>query len=104
MQVPNLAGDEDLHEPHAALDESAGDQAAACRIRACRVGRGRTSSCVARRLLRDVEGLFRGRLHAGGQLVAGDAGLEIGLAGMPLEVPAIEPAEKLEVLLLQAGL
>ena len=48
VQVPDLAGDEDLDETHAALDEAAGDQAAACRIRASRAGRGRTSPACAR--------------------------------------------------------
>ena len=39
----------------------------------------------------------------GGQLVAGDAGLEVGLAGMAVEVPAVEPGEKIEVLPLQVA-
>ncbi len=51
------------------------------------------------RFVRDVEGLLGGRLHAGGQFVAGDAGLEVGLAGMPLQVPAVELREKVEILL-----
>ena len=52
-------------------------------------------------LLRDVERLLRGRLHGGGQLVAGDAGFELGFARMQLQVPLVELVEKRQVLLLE---
>ena len=57
-----------------------GRSGSACRTRASRSGRGRTACWIALRLLRDVERLLGGRLHRGGQFVAGDAGFQVGLA------------------------
>ena len=54
------------------------------------------------RLARDVERLLGGRLHGRGQLVAADPRFQVGLAGVLLEVPPIEPVEEREVLPLQA--
>ena len=53
--------------------------------------------------LRDVERLGRGRLHAGGQFVAGDAGFEVGFARMTLEMPLVEPGQKVEIFALQVS-
>ena len=89
--VPELVAREDLHEAHAALDQPAGDQAARAVLR-----RGRVVEAVQRRvaggLARHVERLLGGRLHARGQLVAGDARLQVELAGVSLQVVAVEPA------------
>ena len=52
--------------------------------------RDRTASCVASVSPTDVERLLGGGLHPRGQLVAGDAGLQIGLARMPLEMLPIQ--------------
>ena len=54
--------------------------------------RGRTSP-RRRRLPREVERLLGGRLHAGGQLVAGDAGVQVELAGVSAEMVAVELVE-----------
>ena len=79
--------DVELHEPHAALDQPAGDQAAP----AVRVGRLAADAVHLQRrraLVREVERIGRRELHAGGQLVAGDAGVEVRLAGPPALVDA----------------
>ena len=44
--------------------------------------------------LGEVERVGRRQLHAGGQFVAGDAGVEIGLAGTLLQVDAVEPGQQ----------
>ena len=79
--VPDLVVDVELHEPHAALDQPAGDQAAPAvgagrLVVRCRTARGspRVSGTRSRASV-------AASLHAGGQLVAGDAGVELRLAG-----------------------
>ena len=73
---PRSGVDVELHEAHAALDQPAGDQAAAA------VGVGRLAADAvhllhrAAALLRDVERVGRRQLHPRGQFVAGDAGVE----------------------------
>ena len=52
----------------------------------------------------EVEGFLGGGLHAGGEFVAGDPGLQIGFAGMGCEVFAVEAGQEVEVLLLQGAL
>ena len=81
VSVPRLAAQEDLHEPHAPLDESPGDQAARA-VLARRILVESVEAANVGRLGRDVECLFRGRLHGGGQLVAANPGFEVGLARM----------------------
>ena len=87
--VPVLVAGADLDEPHAALDQPAGDQAAGAELAGRRVveaverqGRGR--------LAREVERFLRGRLHPRGQLVAGDPRRQVVLAGVLVEMVAVE--------------
>ncbi len=99
VRVPRLTGHEDLHEPHAALDEAPGHQAA----RAVGLGR-RVVEAVEpvrfRRLAADVQGVGGGELHSGGQLEAGDAGVEFQLVGVAFLVLGVEFAQQLEPALL----
>ena len=48
------------------------------------------SSLDVLRLARDVERLLGGGLHRGGQLVAGDARFQVGLAGVRRQVPPVQ--------------
>ena len=77
MGVPFAAGAEvELHEPHAALDQPAGQQAVAAGVR----GFFLVEAVEAARFFRfvgQVDDLRRGRLHAIGQLVGGDARFEL---------------------------
>src|SRR5262249_26605533 len=87
--VPDLLVDVELHEAHAALDEPAGDPAAP----AGRIGRppGRALQIERRlRFARQVEGVGRGELHAGGEFVASDSRVEVRLAGPGGAVQVIE--------------
>ena len=88
--VPDLAVDVELHEADAALDQPAGHQAAAA------VGVGRLAADAVhlqrgRRLPATGRGRRWPQLHAGGQLVAGDAGVELRLA-RPLRVGGCDRA------------
>ena len=89
MDVPRLTAQEQLHEPHAALDQAARDQAARAVFARCRVVEA-VELVRGRRFARDVERLGGGRLHGGGQFVAGDPRFEIGLARMFVQMPTIE--------------
>ena len=51
------------------------------------------------RLLREVEGIAGGQLHPGGQLIAGDAGVEVGLSRPLLLVNAIQPRKQVAYLI-----
>ena len=89
------AGD-DLHEAHAALDQPARDQAARAEaardllVQAVELPRGLG-------LLRDVDRLGRGGLHAIGQLVGGDARVELARGGRDLRgVAAVQPLRHVE--------
>ena len=77
--VPRLAAEKELHEPHAALDQPAGDQTA----RAILAGRVLVESIEpadVRGLAGDVERFLRGRLHGRGQLVTADPRFQVGFA------------------------
>src|SRR5262249_33928810 len=97
VTVPRLTTEEDLHEPHAPLDESPGDQAARA-IFARRILVESVEAENVSRLGRDVERLFRSRLHGRSQLVAANPRFELGLAGMRFEMTAIQSAEESEAL------
>ena len=73
-----------LHEPHAPLDQSPGDQELP-RLNARPIG-----VADVLRLLLDVEGVGGGHLHAIGQLEAGDPRFERIVFGPRLEVAAVE--------------
>ena len=93
MGVPGLAAEEDLDEPHASFHEPACDQAARAVFAGLVLVQSVESFDVSR-LVRDVERLFGGRLHGGGELVALNPGFEVGLARVAFEVPSIEPVEE----------
>ena len=103
MVIPDLSVAENLHKPHAALDQSSGDQAAGAVVAgdllvdAVHFFRGL-------RFARDVERLPRRHLHARGQAVTFHARLEVVLAGMLLEMLAVQPVEQAKLLLLRRTL
>ncbi len=100
--VPGLAGIEHLDVTHAALDEAAGDDAAGGVVLGDGVVRAVELEDVGG-LAGDVEGLLGGGLHVGGELVAGDAGLEVQLAGAGGEVLLVEGPEQVELPLLRGA-
>ena len=79
VAVPALALVEDLHVTYAALDEPAGDEAAAGVVVALLAADAVEFEDVLR-LGGDVEGFLGGDLHAAGELIALDAGLQVALA------------------------
>ena len=85
----------DLHEAHAAFEQSPREQAAAAEVG----GRG-VVEAVARARLRglagEVERLGRVLLHLGGEFVALDAGFEPRIARPRLRVLAVHLAEQFE--------
>ena len=91
---------EELHEAHAALDEPPGDEAARAEFRRRRIV---DAVELLRRLALagNIERFLGRGLELGGQLVAGDARLEVGLAGMPIEMLVVELVEKAEIVLLR---
>ena len=80
-----------LDEPHAPLDQAAGDQELA-RLHARSIG-----VADVLRLLLDVEGVGGGHLHAIRQLEAGDPRFEGIVFGTRLEVPAIQLGQEVEL-------
>ena len=101
MIVPRLSAVEQLHEAHAAFDQSPGDQAA----RAVLAGFVLIETVQLVRgfgFLRDVERLGGRCLHAGGQFVAGDACFQVRLAGMIIQVPLVQRLQQVQVLPLHA--
>ena len=87
--VPRLAGSvPHLHEAHAALDQSAGNEQLA------RLGAFAVELSHRLRLALDVEGVGRIHLHAVGQLKALYAGVELGIGGAGPSVFLIEFAQE----------
>ena len=81
MVIPVLSGSKDLHESNATLDQAARNQATSPVI----LGPFPVDPVEAADRLgfsRNIEGLFGGLLHASGQSIAGQAGLEIIFTGM----------------------
>lgn len=71
--VPDLSVDVELHKPHTAFDQPAGNQTAAT----VGIGRIATDSIEFQRLARflsEIKGIRRGHLHPCGKFVTGDAG------------------------------
>ena len=96
VMVPSLVAGEDGDEADAALNEAAGDEAALAEL----FGGGFVDAVELPRglaLLHDVERLFGGGLHAGGELEALDARLQIGFAGAGVGVLAVEAVDEIEV-------
>src|SRR6266446_6822414 len=79
--VPDLAVDEKLNKPHAALDESSGNQAPCAVFASGRLIEAVELSCRFA-LARNVERLLGRGLHARGKFVAGNARFEIALTRM----------------------
>ena len=75
VRVPRLAAEEELHEPHAALDQPAGDQAAGAVLARSRPGRGRTCFRMCSGSRETSSASLAAVCMRGGQLVAGDARL-----------------------------
>ena len=76
--VVGTAGVE-LHEPDAALDQPAGQQAAAAEVRRPLLVRGRRARAWLRRFLAQIDRLGSVLLHREGQLVAGDPGGQVAV-------------------------
>ncbi len=81
----------ELDEPHAPLDQAAGDQELPG-LHARPVG-----VADIPRLLLDVEGVGGGHLHAIRQLEAGDPRIEGVVLGTRLEVPAVQLGQEVEL-------
>src|SRR5262249_61030982 len=81
VMIPAAPADRhhDLDEANAGLNEPACHQAARAEVGGRRVVRA-VQAANARRLPGEVEQLLGVELHAGGQLIVADAGLELGLA------------------------
>ena len=95
VAVPRLAGAvPDLHEPHAALDQPAGDE----NLPGLHAGAVHVADVL--RLAADVERLGRLGLHAEAELERLDAGLERGVVLPRLQVAGIEPLQQVELLAL----
>src|SRR6185369_902751 len=76
VMVPELVLREDLHEPHAAFDETADDEAAAAVLG----GFGVVHAVQFFRrfsFVREVESFFCRELHPRGEFITGDAGFEV---------------------------
>ena len=94
VRIPNLTLDENLDKTHATLNQAAGHEATLA------VGRRRriTKAVHILRfliLLRDIQRVGRGHLHARGQLVAGDARVEIWLPGPLGAMRLVQSAQQL---------
>ena len=103
MAVPALALVEDLHVAHAALDEPAGDEAAAGVVVALLAADAVEFEHVLR-FGGDVEGLLGRQLHAAGKFVALDARLQVGLARMVGRVFGVQRAEEFHLAFLRLAL
>ena len=94
--VPLADRRRDLHVAHARFDEAAGHQAAHAEV-----GRRRIVEAVQAAgrpcFVREVEQLLGMELHAGGQLVALDAGLEFGIDRIELAAFFVEVGQQCEV-------
>ena len=97
MVVPRLSAQKELHESDATLDQSARDQAPRSVVTGFRLVQP-VHRVGGFGLAGNVERLARRGLHAGGQLVTGDAGFQLGLAGMLFEVPFVEVTQECQVL------
>ena len=73
MSIPGLATEEDLDESHASFYESAGDQTPRPVLAGLVLVQSVERSDVSG-LVRDVEGLFCGRLHGGSELRSSESG------------------------------
>src|SRR5262245_7965766 len=97
--IPDLAVDEELHEPDPAFNQTSGDKA----TRAVFAGDRIVQTVKFLRGLAfagKIERLLRGGLHSRGKLIAGNARFQVRFARMTREMVAIEPGEEREVLLL----
>src|SRR5581483_3320672 len=74
--VPNLGVDVQLHEAHAALHQTAGDQTATA-VRVGRLAADAVHLPDRQVLAGEVESVGRFQLHARGQFVAGDPRVEV---------------------------
>jgi hypothetical protein len=100
------------HEPHATLDQAAGEQTVPCELleharpapAAGHIGRFGPVAAVhverRLRLLAQIDQLRSGRLHAEGQLIAGDAAGDFGVLKR-FQPPAIQVRNRVEVEALQ---
>ena len=86
---------EERDEPHAALQEAAGEQAVAAEAGHERIGVVEAvEGTRGRAFARQVADFGGALLHAAGQLVGGDPGGELGVAGMSFQVFVVEQAEE----------
>ena len=103
MGIPLGAGPAvELHESDAAFDQPPPEQAQPP-VRGGRLLVQAVQPVRRLRLLREVDRVRRLGLHLEGQLVAGDAGLQLGLLRMPGREVAVEPIEQIELALLAAA-
>ena len=95
VAVPRLAGAvPQLHEPHASLDQPAGDQ----QLPGLDAGAVHVADVL--RLAADIERLGRLGLHAEAQLERADAGFERRVVLPRLRVASVEAFEQIELLAL----
>src|SRR5262245_57982845 len=99
MMVPELVLREDLHEADPTLNETARDQTTGTVLCSKRIVEAVELLC-GWAFVADVERFAGGGLHARSQLVTGDAGFQVELAGMAFQVIAVQSFEVGQVALL----
>jgi hypothetical protein len=98
VAVPGLGiAEVDLDHADAALDEAAGEEAAAAEFGVAVTG------ASGFRFARDVEGFGRFHLHAEGDLHGFNAGGEFGLTRRAAEIELVEAVHQLQLALLFGG-
>jgi hypothetical protein len=87
---------EELDEADAAFDQAAGEDAVAGEGGFDRVGRvvGAVEAEDVGGFGGEIAEAGHAQLHTGGEFVAGDAGEQAGVAGMPFEVPLVHAAQE----------
>jgi len=91
--IPAVAVDVELHKPDAALYQPASDQATpAVRLSGLLADAVQLEGGLG--FIRQIECVAGGELHPGRQLVAGNSGVKVGLAGTRHLVHAVESREQ----------
>ena len=96
VRVPRLPAQEHLNETHASFDQTLRQQTAAAVLRCARVIEA-VESLRLGGLAADVQDFRHGRLHAGGQFVTGQTGLQLRTGRVPFEVGGVQLAQQLKL-------
>ena len=93
MIIPDLTVDIELHKPHSTLDQTPGHQAAST-VRVRRLLANAVHLERGRIFLRDIQSVAGFELQTRGQLIAGDAGIELELVGVTSFVNLVQPGDQ----------